>query len=135
MASLKQLVLATCTYFTSNYWDDMKPARQREFQDMMDHLYSSGMKRGTEQQAEPCPARHLQSFLGHTFLKAIIHADPETKGNGSVHVYQNGNPYRFSLNFGLKVGYAELSHFDVVGMVHPDPEMRARGMFREIEFE
>lgn len=77
----------------------------------------------------------LKSFLGHTSLKEIIHADPETKENGSVHVYQNGNPYRFSLNFGLKVGYAELSHLDVVGMVHPDPEMRARGMFREMEFE
>lgn len=155
MVSLKQLVLATHTYLTSEYWDGRDPIthiwleEMTEFQDMMDHVYSSGMKRGTEQQAAPRFRLPIRSLAGHIYLKSIIHPDPGTKEIGTIYrdqdghtverrymrVYQDGHPCRFYLSFGLKVGYPELSHLDIVAMVHPDPEMKARGIFREMEFE
>ncbi|ROW11156.1 hypothetical protein VMCG_01113 [Cytospora schulzeri] len=126
--ALKQLVLVAEGLITADYWGLMDESSQCDLREDLEKVYRSGIIRGRTVKLSVLRQPSLRSLLieGAHYLKAILHAYPDTKGRA----YGPGFP-RGRL---IKSRYPELSRLDVVGMVHLERELMAQGICREMEF-
>lgn len=132
-ADLEQLVLAAPGLISARGFHKLNVSSQGELRDRFEKVYNSGMMKGPARHSLQPPQTDIPSHMtnGVNRLKQVIQADPKTreKAESRVHHIQNGiEPL-------IKLGYPELSHLDVVGMVHLDPKLRTHGFGREMEFE